>query len=75
MSTTFLLSFGFCCDHHQNAEDKKTMDPALAGFYEAMERTNVEKNTVEMLVGLSGDSSDSDCRRVDLRPGGGVHPP
>jgi hypothetical protein len=30
------------------AEDKKTVDPTLAGFYEAMERTNVEKITVEM---------------------------
>ena len=26
------------------AEDKKSVDPTLAGFYEAMERTNVEKN-------------------------------
>jgi hypothetical protein len=42
------------------AEDKKTMDPALAGFYNAMERTNVEKITNEMLAGLSVDSSDSD---------------
>jgi hypothetical protein len=42
------------------AEDKKTVDPALVGFYEAMERTNVEKITEEMLAGLSGDSIDSD---------------
>jgi hypothetical protein len=42
------------------AEDKKTIDPTLAGFYEAMERTNVEKITYEMLARLSGDSSDSD---------------
>ena len=41
------------------AEDKKTVDPTLAGFYEAMEKTNVEKITDEMLAGLSGDSSDS----------------
>jgi hypothetical protein len=41
-------------------EDKKTKDPTLAGFYEAMERTNVEKITDEMLAGLSEDSSDSD---------------
>jgi hypothetical protein len=26
------------------AEDKKSVDPTLPGFYEAMERTNVEKN-------------------------------
>jgi hypothetical protein len=42
------------------AEEKKTVDSALAGFYEAMERTNVEKITDEMLAGQSGDSSDSD---------------
>jgi hypothetical protein len=42
------------------AEDKKISDPTMAGFYEAMEKTNVEKITKEMLAGLSGDSSDSD---------------
>jgi hypothetical protein len=42
------------------AKDKKTVDSTLAGFYEAMERTNVEKITDEMFAGLSGDSSDSD---------------
>jgi hypothetical protein len=42
------------------AEDKKSTDPTLAGFYEAMERTNVEKITSEILAGLSGDSSDSE---------------
>jgi hypothetical protein len=26
------------------AEDKKTVDPTPTSFYEAMERTNVEKN-------------------------------
>jgi hypothetical protein len=35
------------------AEDKKSADPTLTGFYEAMERTNVEKITNEMLAGLS----------------------
>jgi hypothetical protein len=46
-----------------NAEmtkDKRSEDPALAGFYEAMERTNVEKITNENLATLSGDSSDSE---------------
>ena len=38
-------------------EDKKSVDPTLVGFYEAMERTNVEKITDEMLAGLPGDSS------------------
>jgi hypothetical protein len=42
------------------AEEKKVMDPAMSGFYEAMEKTNREKITNEMLDGLSEDSSDSD---------------
>jgi hypothetical protein len=46
-------------------EDKKSTDPTLAGFYEAMERTNVEKITNEMLAGLSGDSSDSEIFDVE----------
>jgi fructose-bisphosphate aldolase class 1 len=47
------------------AEEKKSVDPALVGFYEAMERTNVEKITDEMLVGLSGDSSDSESFDIE----------
>ena len=47
------------------AEDKKSMDRTLAGFYEAMERTNVEKITNEILAGLSGDSSDSESFDVE----------
>ena len=47
------------------AEDKKSIDPTLAGFYEAMERTNIEKITNEMLVGLSGDSSDTESFDVE----------
>jgi hypothetical protein len=47
------------------AEDKKTVDPTLVGFYEAMERTNVEKITDQMLAGLSWDSSDSDSFIVE----------
>jgi hypothetical protein len=42
------------------AEDKKSTDPTLVGFYEAMERTNVKKITNDILAGLSGDSSDSE---------------
>jgi hypothetical protein len=41
------------------AEEKKVVDPALAGFYEAMEKTNIEKITSKMLAGLSKDSDDS----------------
>jgi hypothetical protein len=44
------------------AEDKKSSDPTPAGFYEAIERTNVEKITNEMLAGLFGDSSESKIR-------------
>jgi hypothetical protein len=40
--------------------EKKIVDPALAGFYEAMEKTNTEKITIEILAGLSKDSDDSD---------------
>jgi hypothetical protein len=47
------------------AEDKKSVDPALAGVYEAMDRTNVEKITNELLAGLSGDSSDSESFDVE----------
>jgi hypothetical protein len=42
------------------AEDKKSTDPTLDGFYEAMERTDVEKITNKILAGLSGDSNDSE---------------
>ena len=46
-------------------EDKKSVDPTLAGFYEAMERTNVEKITNKILAGLSGDSSDNESFDVE----------
>jgi hypothetical protein len=49
------------------AEEKKIVDPALAGFYEAMEKTNIEKITNEMLAGLSEDSGDSES--FDLEGG------
>jgi hypothetical protein len=41
------------------ADEKKLVDPALAGFYEAMEKTNTEKIINEMLADLSEDSNDS----------------
>ena len=47
------------------AEEKKIIDPALAGFYEAMEKTNMEKITNEMLAGLSENSSDSESFDVE----------
>jgi hypothetical protein len=46
-------------------EENKSVDPALAGFYGAMERTSVEKIIDKMLVGLSGDSSDSESFDVE----------
>jgi hypothetical protein len=39
--------------------DDKVVDPALAGFYEAIEKTNTEKITNEILANLSEDSDDS----------------
>jgi hypothetical protein len=49
------------------AEDKKIIDPTMAGFYKAMEKTNAEKITNEMLAGLSGDSSD--INKFDVESG------
>jgi hypothetical protein len=46
------------------AEEKKITNPTLAGFYEAMEKTNTEKITNEMLAGLSENSSDSESLYV-----------
>jgi hypothetical protein len=42
------------------AEDKRSEDPTLARFYEAMERTNIKKITNEILAGLSKDSGDNE---------------
>jgi hypothetical protein len=47
------------------AEQKKITEPELAGFYEAMEKTNAEKITNEMLVGLSENSSDSESFDIE----------
>jgi hypothetical protein len=47
------------------SEEKKIVDPALAGFYEAMEKTNTEKITNEIMANLSEDSDDSDDYDVD----------
>jgi hypothetical protein len=47
------------------AEDKNIIDPTMSGFYEAMEKTNIEKITNEMLAGLFKDSSDSDSFDVE----------
>jgi hypothetical protein len=47
------------------SEEKKVVDPALAGFYEAMEKTNTEKITNEILADLSEDSDDSENYDVE----------
>ena len=47
------------------AKDKRSKDPALAGFYEAIEMTSVEKITDEILPGLFEDSGDNDDFDID----------
>jgi hypothetical protein len=47
------------------ANEKKIVDPALAGFYEAMEKTNMEKIANEMLARVSENSSDSESFDVE----------
>jgi hypothetical protein len=47
------------------AKGKMTEDPALAWFYEAMERTNAAKITNVILAGLSDDSKDSEDFDID----------
>ena len=47
------------------ADEKKIVDPALAGFYEAMEKTNMEKIANEMLARISENSSDSESFDVE----------
>jgi hypothetical protein len=42
------------------AKNKRSEDTTLGGFYEAMERTNVEKITVEILAGLFEDSDNNE---------------
>jgi hypothetical protein len=49
----WLVSFSIYTSAHQMPEEKKVVDPALAGFYKAMEKTNTEKITNEVLADLS----------------------
>ena len=58
------VSFGICSSVHQMADEKRVADPALAGFYEAMEKTNTEKITNEMLADLSEDSCGGTTRII-----------
>jgi hypothetical protein len=48
-------------------EEKKVVDPYIAGFVESMAKTNIEKITKELLEGLSEDTDDSDS--YDLESG------
>jgi hypothetical protein len=41
-------------------EENKIIDSALAGFHEAMEKTNMEKIANEMMAGIFENSSDSE---------------
>jgi hypothetical protein len=47
------------------ADEEKIIDPALARFYEAMEKTNMEKIANEMLDGISENSSYSQSFDVE----------
>jgi hypothetical protein len=46
-------------------EEKKIVDPYVAGFVESMAKTNTEKITKDILEGLSKDTSDSDSYDVE----------
>jgi hypothetical protein len=46
-------------------EEKKAVDPYVAGFIESMAKTNTEKITKEILEGLSKDTGDSDSYDVE----------
>jgi hypothetical protein len=49
-------------------ENKKTVDPYIAGFLESMAKSNTAKITKEILEGLSEDTGDSDS--YDAESGG-----
>jgi hypothetical protein len=65
----YFVSFDICSIVHQMADEKKVADPALAGFYEAMEKTNTEKITNEILADLSEESDYSDNFDVESENG------
>jgi hypothetical protein len=46
-------------------EEKKAVDPYIAGFVESMANTNTEKITKDILEGLSEDTGDSDSYDVE----------
>jgi hypothetical protein len=46
-------------------EEKKVVDPYIAGFIELMAKTNTEKIAKEILEGLSEDTGDNDSYDVE----------
>jgi hypothetical protein len=61
----WFLSFGILATIAKMADEKKIVDPALAGFSKAMGKTNVEKIANEMLAGISENSSYSESFDVE----------
>jgi hypothetical protein len=55
-----ILSFNILTRFDLMADEKKTVDPAMSEFYEAMERTNAEKIAHGTLAGISESSNDSE---------------
>jgi hypothetical protein len=53
-------SFDISTSFDLMAGEKKTVDPTLSEFYEAMERTNAEKIAHETLARISEGSSESE---------------
>jgi hypothetical protein len=49
------------------AGEKKINDPAISGFYKAMEETNAEKIARETLAGISESSSGSEDFDIESR--------
>jgi hypothetical protein len=54
------LSFGISTSFDLMAGEKKTVDPTLSDFYEAMEMTNAEKIAHDTLAGIFESSSDNE---------------
>ena len=57
-SFNWISSFDISPTFGLMADEKKIVDPALSGFYKAMERTNAAKIAHETLVGLPEGSND-----------------
>jgi hypothetical protein len=60
VSFVIYTSARFMSEEKKVSEKKKFVDSALAGFYEAMEKTNTEKITNKILADLSKVSNNSD---------------